>query len=453
MKNRFTIIWGFLAAISVGTVLLMLPVSSPAHTWRSFSDALFTACSAVCITGLTVVNPGTDLSFFGQIVLLVLVQLGCVGIMTAATFFLMLVGRRFSFSDELAVSSAYGGTGVRGFRSLVLWVVFSLLLFEGIGTLVLHWLFETNPTPGVADTPGGLWFRAYFFSVMAFCNAGFSLHVSSLAPFGSQPLVLVTMGVLVILGGFGFIVIHNIFYCVVMSFRRNHLKRGRLSLHTRVVLVSSGLLLLVGFLLFIAFEFKGTLDPFSLPEKLAVSFFQSVTPRTCGFTVVPLNETHPATRFISEVMMFIGAAPGGAGGGIKVTTFVVFVCSLVSIYKGRRDVTIFHRTIPQTIVRQATVIYFFYFVLVAVAMTVLLATETGREGLRFETLLFETVSAVTTTGLSCGNTTQLLSVPGRLVLMLCMFFGRLGAITVVMLIAGKEEPSTIRYPTEELVVG
>ncbi len=451
MKNRFAIIWGFLAAISIGTVMLMLPISSPANAWRPLSDALFTACSAVCITGLTVVNPGTDLSLFGQIVLTVLVQLGCVGIMTTATFFLVLAGRRLSFSNEFTVSNAYGASGVRGFRALVLWVIISLFVFEGFGTLVLHELFEANPTPGADSAPGGLWFRAYFYAVMAFCNAGFSLHSSSLAPFGAQPLVLATMAVLVILGGFGFLVIYNL--CTIQFWRRNRIKRGRLSLHARVVLVSSTILVVVGFLLFFVFEYKGSLEPFSFPEKLAVTFFQAVTPRTCGFTVVPLNETHPATRFISEVMMFIGAAPGGAGGGIKVTTFIVFVCTLISIYRGRRDVTVFQRTIPLDIVRESIVIFFFYFALVTVAMTALLATETGREGLTFETMLFEVVSAVTTTGLSCGNTTQLLSLPGRLVLMVCMFVGRLGAITVVLLIAGKEEPSSIRYPKEELVVG
>ena len=451
MKNRFTIIWSFLAAISIGTVLFMLPMSSPAHTWRSFSDALFTACSAVCITGLTVVNPGTDLSLFGQIVLVVLVQLGCVGIMTMGTFFLVLAGRRLSFASEFTVTNAYGVSGVKGFRALVLMVVFSMLAFEGLGTWALHELFEANPVPGAASAPGGLWFRAYFFSVMAFCNAGFSMHASSLAPFGAQPLVLVTMAALVMLGGFGFLVIYNLF--TIQFWRRNLIKRGRLSLHTRVVLASSLTLVAIGILLFFLFEFKGSLEPFSFPEKMAVALFQSVTPRTCGFTVVPLNETQPATRFISEVMMFIGAAPGGAGGGIMVTTFIVFVCTLASIYRGRREVTVFQRTIPPDIVRESIVIFFFYFALAAVAMTILLATETGREGLSFETLLFETVSAVTTTGLSCGNTTQLLSTAGRIVLMICMFAGRLGALTVVLLIAGKEEPSSIRYPKEELVVG
>ena len=451
MKNRFTIIWGFLAAISIGTFLLMLPASNPAHTWRAFGDALFTACSAVCITGLTVIDPGTELSLFGQIVLVVLVQLGCVGIMTIGTFFLVLAGRRLSLSSEFTLSNAYGASGVSGFRGLVLWVVFSMLFFEAIGAWALHSLFEANPVPGADTAPGGLWFRALFFSVMAFCNAGFSLHSSSLAPFGAQPLVLVTMAALVILGGFGFLVIYNL--CTIQFWRRNLIKRGRLSLHTRAVLVSSLVLLVATFILFFAFEYKGSLDPFSLPEKFAVAFFQAVTPRTCGFTVVPLNDTHPATRFISEVMMFIGAAPGGAGGGIKVTTFLVFVFTLVSIYRGRRDVTLFQRTIPLDIVRESIVIFFFYFALAAVAMTILLATETGREGITFETLLFETISAVTTTGLSCGNTTQMLSMPGRIVLMLCMFVGRLGALTVVMLIAGKEEPSSIRYPKEELVVG
>jgi trk system potassium uptake protein TrkH len=185
-----------------------------------------------------------------------------------------------------------------------------------------------------------------------------------------------------------------------------------------------------------------------------VTFFPAVTPRTCGFTIIPMEATRDVTRFFAEILMFIGAAPGGAGGGIKVTTFIIFLCTVATIYKGRLDTVICKRSVPLTIVREAFVIFFFAVALIALAMATLLVTESGSPGLGFENLLFETISAVTTTGLTCGNTTSLLSPAGRVVIMICMLCGRLGAISVVLLIGGRDETiSSIKYPKEELVVG
>lgn len=432
------IVLGFLGAIFAGTVLLMLPVSSAAHVWMKPFDALFTACSAVCITGLTVIDVGTSLSRFGHCVLLFLVQLGCVGIMTLGTFFLVVVGRRLSLSSEFSLMNAYGASGVRGWRGLVVWVVLSMTAIELLGMCALH-----------ACRPEAGWFSAYFFSVMAFCNAGFSLEPGSLAAFGQSPGVLLVLGVLVILGGLGFIVIYNL--CTIQFWRRNLVKRGRISLHTRVVLLATVLFLVGMFVFFLAMEWRGSLAPFGLREKFVVAFFQSVTPRTCGFTVIPLEGLHAATRFVSELLMFVGAAPGGAGGGIKVTTLAVFVVTLLAICRGRRDTVLFRRAISESVVREAIVIVMVFALMISLAMTVLLVSD--GDTLSFENLLFETVSAVSTTGLSCGTTTASLSSTGRVVLMLCMFCGRLGALVVVLLIGGQEERVTIRYPKEELVVG
>lgn len=440
MKTRLMIVLGFLGAILAGAFLLMLPVSSPSHTWMKPLDALFTACSAICITGLTVIDVGTQLSRFGHCVLLVLVQLGCVGIMTLGTFFLVVVGRRLSLSSEFSLTNAYGVKGVSSWRGLVLWVVLSMTLIELLGMWALH---------GVH--PSLSWFRAYFYAVMGFCNAGFSLDPGSLAVFQGNPLVLLVMGVLVILGGVGFLVIYNL--CTVQFWRRNLVKRGRLSLHTRVVLLMTALFLVGMFVFFLSMEWRGQLEPFSLAEKLSIAFFQAVTPRTCGFTVLSVHELHPATRFVCETLMFIGAAPGGAGGGIKVTTLAVFVVTLFAICRGGRESVIFKRSIPEAIVREAIVIVMVFAALIALGMTILLVSEGGNERMPFEHLLFETVSAVSTTGLSCGTTTAGLSTIGRVVVMACMFCGRLGALAVVMLIGGQEERITIRYPREEIVVG
>ena len=234
MKCKWLIVFGFLGAILLGAVLFMLPISSPTHTWMRPGDALFTACSAVCITGLTVVDVGRDLSCFGQAVLLCLVQLGCAGIMTCATFFLVVVGRRISLASEFTLMNAYGVSGVRGFRSLVVWVVAAMFVIEALGTLLLWFQFTLDQPIQAALQNGQAWYRAYFFAVMAFCNAGFSLDPGSIAGFQNQPFVIVTMGVLVILGGVGFLVIYNL--CTVKFWRRNLMKRGRLTLHARVVL-------------------------------------------------------------------------------------------------------------------------------------------------------------------------------------------------------------------------
>ena len=452
MKPRHLVVIGFIGAILLGAFLLMLPVSSASNTWMKPLDALFTSCSAVCITGLTVIDVGTELSLFGQCVMLALVQLGCVGLMTLGTFFLVLMGRRLSLTSEFSLADAYGASGIRGLRGLVVWVVVSMLVLEGLGTLALHELFEADAVEnGTVMSDGTLGFRAYFYAVMAFCNAGFSLDPGSLAVFRAQPLALVTMGILVTIGGLGFLVVYNL--CTFRFWRRNLVKRGRISLHTRVVLIVSVLFFIGTFVAVLLLEWNRALEPFVWQEKLGIAFFQAVTPRTCGFTVVPVHEMHAALRFISEVLMFIGAAPGGAGGGIKVTTFMVFAITLVAICRGRTETVLFKRTVPEAIVREAIVIVTVFASLVTIGMTMLLVSEGGNESLTFERLPFETVSAVSTTGLSFDGTTASLSPVGRFVLMLCMFSGRLGALAVVLLIGGQESHPTIRYPREELVVG
>ena len=245
-KTRIMIVLGFLGAILAGTILLMLPVSSPSHTWMKPMDALFTACSAVCITGLSVIEVSRDLSHVGQCVLLALVQLGCLGIMTLGTFFLVLVGRRLSLSSEFSLMNAYGVSGVHGWRALVVWVVMSMMVIELVGMWALHELI-----------PSCTWFRAYFYAVMAFCNAGFSPDPGSLAVFQGRPFVLVVMGTLVIVGGLGFIVGYNI--CTIRFWRRNLVKRGRLTLHSRVVLFWSLLFMLGMFTFVLAMEWKSGL--------------------------------------------------------------------------------------------------------------------------------------------------------------------------------------------------
>ena len=294
-------------------------------------------------------------------------------------------------------------------------------------------------------------YRAWFYSVMAFCNAGFTMDPGGLAAFSDRPLFIIEMGGLVIIGGLGFMVIYNFF--TIKFWRRSLIKQGRLSLHTRVMVWATVAFVVAAFVIFLACEFTRSLADFPWREKLAIAFFQAVTPRTSGFTVVPLETMHPVTRFFSELLMFIGAGPGSAGGGIKITTFVVFLFTVHSYCRRRREVVLSKRTIPPETIREALIITFTFFFCIALTTAALLITENGRVGYDFEKLLFEAVSAVTTTGLAFSDTTAALSIPGRFVVMLAMFVGRLGALTVVLMIAGDDAPETVRYPKEDVLVG
>ena len=434
MKAKYAIPLGFIGVILAGAGLLSLPASGS----LGFLDALFTSCSAVCITGLTVIDPGVSLSRFGQCVLLSLVEIGCVGIMTFGTFILVVAGQRLSLAQEFSLSNAYGVKGVKGFRGLVMWVVLSMLVMEGLGAWALN---------AELHDP----YKAWFYSVMAFCNAGFTIDPGGLTAFAGQPLFIVEMGVLVILGGLGFMVIYN--FCTIKFWRRSLIKQGRLSLHTRVVVWTSLAFVSAAFLVVLACELPNSLVDFPWPHKFAIAFFQAVTPRTSGFTVVPLELMHPVTRFFSELLMFIGAAPSSAGGGIKITTFVVFLFTVHSYCHRRREVVLSKRTIPPETIREALIITFTFFFCIALTTAALLITEYGTRSYDFEKLLFEAVSAVTTTGLAFTDTTAALSLPGRFVVMLAMFVGRLGALTVVPMIAGDDAPETVRYPKEDILVG
>ena len=434
MKAKYAIPLGFIGVILVGAGLFSLPVSGG----LGFMDALFTACSAVCITGLSVVDPGASLTTFGQVVLMVLVQIGCTGIMTFGTFILVIAGQRLSLDQEFSITNAYGVKGVKGFRGLVIWVVFSMLAIEGLGALALNVELQSP-------------YRAWFYSVMAFCNAGFTIDQGGLASFADRPPVLLMMGTLVILGGIGFMATYNV--CTIKFWRRSLIRQGRLSLHTRIVIWSTAAFVAVAFLVFMAVESGGVLVGLPWGERLSVAFFQAVTPRTSGFSVVPIEAMHPVTRFFSEMLMFIGAAPGSAAGGIKVTTFVVFLFTVHSYCHRRREVVISKRTIPPEVIREAFIITFVFLFLIALTAASLLVTEHGRVGCDFERILFESVSAVTTTGLSFDGTTASLSMAGRFVIMLAMFAGRLGALTIVLMISGDDEPETVRYPKEDILVG
>jgi trk system potassium uptake protein TrkH len=286
---------------------------------------------------------------------------------------------------------------------------------------------------------------------MSFCNAGFSILPGSVAAFGDDPFVVLVLAAETVLGGIGFLVIYNL--CTFRFRRRRvHDRAGRLSLHTRVVLRVTLILLALSFLAVLLCEWGGVLADLPPARKVWTAFYQAVTPRTCGFCLVPTESLHPLTRHLYVILMFIGGAPGSAAAGMKVTTLAVLVHTLLAMCRGETETVISRRTLPREIVRESFVILMALMMFAAGVFGVLLVTEEGT-ALSSDALFFETVSAITTTGLSMADTTARLSPAGKAVIMAAMFIGRLGALTVVMLIGDRETARHIRYPQEELAVG
>ena len=437
MTRRSSIALGFLALILVGAIALSSPWARADGRWGAFPDALFLSCSAVCVTGLSVVDIARELSRAGQCVLLALVEVGCLGLMTCGTFLLVAIGRRLSLSREFSLMDAYGATGIRGLKGLSLWVVGTMLVLEGVGAALLRLRVDD-------------WYLAVFYAVMGFCNAGFSLFPDSLARFAGDPLVLGVLAAETVLGGIGFLVIYNL--CTFRFRRRPSGGRGRLSLHSAVVLRFTLYLLAFGFVAFLALEWDGALADFAPLQRVWVALYQSVTPRTCGFAVVPTEALRPLTRNVYEALMFIGGGPGSAAAGVKVTTLAVLAATLRAMCRGEEETVISRRTVPGDVVRESFVIVSVMLAFAWLVNGALSFTEAGR-GIEASALAFEAVSAVTTTGLSVGDTTVRLSPAGRAVVMCAMLFGRLGALTVVMMIGDRESRRRVRYPSEELVVG
>ncbi len=443
MNRRPSIAFGFLALIALGAVLLASPWARTASAgrWGDALASLFTSCSAVCVTGLTLVDIGSHYTLFGQLVLLVLVEIGCLGLMTCGTFLLIAVGRRLSLSREFSLMNAYGVAQVKGLKSLICWVIASMLAVETLGAIALYQHFGTV-------------YESIFYSVMGFCNAGFGLLPDSLASFSDSPYFVLTMGLETILGGIGFLVLYNL--CTYRFLTRSSGARGRLSLHTRVVLRFTLILLLAAFAAFLLVEWTGALSGFSFTKKLWVSFYQAVTPRTCGFSLVPTETLSTLTRVLNTFLMLIGGGPGAPPAGIKVTTFAVLIYTWVAMCRGENETVISRRVIPTDIVRESIVILMALIVFTGLVMATLLMTESAAiraSTLSLDALFFEAISAITTTGLSVGSTTRDLTPAGQVVIMAAMFIGRLGALTVVMMIGDRESTRHVRFPSEELVVG
>jgi trk system potassium uptake protein TrkH len=432
------IVLSFAAAIAAGTVMLRLPVAHAPGAAIGWLEALFTATSAVCVTGLIVVDTGRDFSPVGQAIIVILIQMGGLGILTVGTLLALVTGRRLGFRERMNLQTQLSSLQVGGVVRLVRRIVVVVLGVELAGALLLY------PRMAADGWGPGAW-QAVFHSVSAFNNAGFSLHADSLTRYVADSLVNVVILVLIVLGGLGFVVVVNLIA------RHWQAQRAPLSLHTKIALSATVLLIGVATVLLLALEWTNprTLGALPGPVKVMAALFQAITPRTAGFNTVDYAGMHQATLLVTILLMFIGGNPGSTAGGIKTVTFFVLVGSAWSLSRGRGELQLFNRRVPvQTAVR-AGVITLSSFMVVSTGLIVLSLTD-GELGLL--RLAFETFSAFGTVGLSMGITADL-SPAGKLVIVVLMFIGRLGPLTLGLALVEAPPERRLEYPAEDVVVG
>lgn len=441
-----TICLGFLAVIAIGTLLLALPfsISEGGWSWNHLLVALFTSTSAVCVTGHVVVDTGTYFSPIGQFLLVALIQIGGLGYMTATTFLLLLVGRRFGLRDKIAVQQALDRSEMQGAAQVIRSIIATTIIFEITGVFLLLAVF--TPAHGLERA---LWL-AIFHSVSAWNNAGFSLFPDNLVGYQASPLLNWVISGLIIFGGLGYEAIFEMY----LWLRDRCLQRsGRLvlSLNFKVAVSTTVILLVAGTLAFFCVEIRNpkTLGSMPLSTQLIAAWFQSVTPRTAGFNTIDIGKMTTAGLFITIALMLIGGSSGGTAGGIKTTTLRVLTSCTKAILQGKEEVSLYERQIPLSLILKAVGVAVGSLATVLV-MTILVALSDPQ--LDFIRILFEVVSAFATVGLSTGITAEL-SIFAKLVLVATMYIGRVGVLLFMGALLGDPRPSAVRYPEENLLVG
>jgi len=433
------LVFGFTAVILVGTLLLSMPFASVDGRSTGFLNALFTATSAVCVTGLVVVDTGSYWSTAGQVIILLLIQVGGLGFMTAGTFFLLLMGKKIGLRTRLVMQASLNQNSLQGIVNLGKHVLIFTFIIEIIFALVLaaRWTFDFG-------FPKALWYGV-FHSISAFNNAGFDLFggFKSLTGYVTDPVVTFIITALIICGGIGFGEFVEIIKLIKFG--------NRVDTHTKLVLTTTFVLIVSGTVLIYLFEYSNTLQTLGGFEKIMASYFQSVTPRSAGFSTLDIGAMHGYTQFIIIILMFIGASPGSTGGGIKTTTFAILAVSIMSLSRGQSEATVFKRSIPYQQLAKSVAILIISMALIAVISTTLMITEHDKD---FIYILFETVSAFGTVGLSMGLTPNL-SPAGKALITITMFLGRIGILTMILAFAqrSKKLPAKIKYPQGNIMVG
>lgn len=437
MSPSRILVLGFAVLVLFGALLLTLPQATQDGLGLPFLNAAFTATSAVCVTGLVVVDTATTFTLFGQGVILFLIQVGGLGFMTFATLWAMILKKKITLKERLVLQEALNQVSVEGIVRLAKSVLKISFVIEGIGALILA--LRWYPDYG--------WSKALYFgvfhSISAFNNAGFDLlgNFSSLTAFVADPIINITIMFLIICGGLGFIVLSDLLE-----------NRKKFKLHTKIVLQVSGVLIILGAAFIFVMEFRNpeTLGPLPIETKILAAFFQSVSPRTAGFNTINLAGMYDTTLLSMIVLMFIGASPGSTGGGIKTTTFISIVLAVLSTYRSDPHVELEGRTLPKDVIQKAWAITTSAVFLIFIILSILSYTENSD----LLTVLFEVTSAFGTVGLSLGLTPTLSTV-GKIAIILTMFIGRVGPLTLAFVLSQKnnKQAAHVKYPDERILIG
>lgn len=425
---------GFFVMIMLGTVLLMLPVSAQNGEWTSFKDALFTAVSAQCVTGLTVVDTAIHWSFFGQIVIILLIQTGGLGFISIGVFFTVMLKKKLSLSQRALFQESMNTLEISGVAKLTKKIMAGVFAIEAIAAVILTICFLKNGIEPLKAVYYGI-----FHAISAFCNAGFSTVEGNLVPYRHDIVLNVVVMTLITVGGLGFVVWDDIW--------KNKWHFKKYMLQTKIVLLTTTVITLLGALLLFITEQNTVLPGMSLPEKITASFFGVVTARTAGFNTVDLGLMSPAGKFVTMLVMFIGGSPGSTAGGIKTTTFIVIIMFMISNYKGGQT-HIFGKRLEDDSIRKATTVCATNLTLITVATLVI----TVMTGLDVTDVLYESISAISTVGMTTGITTKL-GTTGQYIMALMMYLGRVGSMSFAVSFFEKKKKVTIGYVTEKISIG
>ncbi len=444
IKNKLSqsqfIALGFFLIILVGTVLLMLPVSSKDGTETSFLEALFTAVSTTCVTGLVVVDTYTHWSLFGQLVIITLIQIGGLGFMTIGVMFAIILKRKVSLKDRGLLQESVNTLQIGGIVRLAKKIVIGTLLVEGIGAIILASRFI-----GMYGVAEGIYY-GIFHSISAFCNAGFDLfgryaEYNSLCCFEGDWIINITVSLLILIGGIGFVVWDDI------TIHKHHLRKY--SLHSKIVLSFTLFLTLAGTILFLAIEWNHSFKDMDLSTKLCAAFFSSVTPRTAGFNTVDTAALTNGSKLLTMLFMFIGGSPGSTAGGVKTTTLFVILIYLWCSIKNKYGIEIFNRRLQQDVVKKATLVISVNAVLFITASIIIMSIQPE---LGFSDVLFETISAISTVGMTTSITRNLCDF-SRILIILLMYCGRIGSLSFALSFNEKQRVAPILQPEEKINIG
>ncbi len=428
------LILGYIIVILAGTILLLLPIATVDGQITGITDALFTATSATAVTGLIVVNTAEHWTRFGQLIIMILIQIGGFGFMTSTTMISFIFGHKVSLRKRLIIMEDLNYKKISGAIRLTKYIIILTFIVEFIGALLLYIYFQRVQPASKAI------FFSIFHSISAFNNAGFDLFGNSLENFVLSPYVNFVIALLFIIGGLGFIVINEIY---------SKLSLKNLSIHSKMVLSITLILIIIGFLAVLILEYNNpaTLGRYKLPGKLMAAFFQGVTSRTAGFNTINIGSLREVTLFTIVILMFIGASPGSTGGGVKTTTVGTLMLVVYNMALGKEDIEIFERRLKKKDIYKALTVIVISLLLINLVTIILSLTE----DFTFIEILFEVFSAFGTVGLSTGITADL-SIIGRLFIIVTMFVGRVGPFTVAVAL-GKRLHSSIRYPEEDIIIG